>query len=349
MAATTSAPTGLPCTPDAVDDFLSQPTAAVVAAVARMAGPFLVLGAGGKIGLHLTLMLRRALDQLGRTDRVVAVSRFQTLRDGEDFAARGLETIACDLTVPGALESLPDAPSVFYLAGVKFGTAASPELLRQLNVDLPRRVAARFRQSRIAAFSSGCVYPFVPVDSGGAVESTPLSAIGDYAASCIGRENAFAAAASSHGTAVALLRLNYSVEFRYGLLVDIAQQVLTGRPIDVTTGHVNVIWQADAVAHCIQALELAAAPATPINITGSGTLAVRDLAQRFGALFDREPIITGTEASTAWLNNATWSHRVLGEPPTSLEDMTAWIATWLRQGGDTWGKPTGFQSRDGRF
>lgn len=349
MAATTLAPTGLPCAPDAADDFLARPTPAVVAAVARMEGPFLVLGAGGKIGLHLTLMLRRALDQLGRSDRVIAVSRFQTLRDREDFATRGLETVACDLTASGALEALPDAPTVFYLAGVKFGTAASPELLHQLNVELPRRVAHRFRHARIAAFSSGCVYPFVPVDSGGAVESTPLSAVGEYAASCIGRENAFGAGAATHGNAVALLRLNYAVEFRYGLLVDIAQAVLAGRPVDITTGHVNVIWQADAVAHCIQALELAGTPAVPINITGPGTLAVRDLALRFGALFDREPIVIGTEATTAWLNNAAWSHGILGLPPTSLEKMTAWIAAWLQQGGDTWRKPTGFERRDGRF
>jgi hypothetical protein len=232
---------------------------------------------------------------------------------------------------------------------VKFGTAASPGLLRELNIELPKRVAARFRHARIAAFSSGCVYPFVPVESGGAIESTPLSAVGDYAASCIGREHAFAAGAATYGTAVALLRLNYAVEFRYGLLVDIAQQVLAGRPVDVTTGHVNVIWQSDAVAHCIQALELAGSPAAPVDLTGPGTLAVRDLAQRFGSLFDREPIITGREAATAWLNNASWSHRVLGQPPTALEEMTAWIAAWLLQGGDTWGKPTGFERRDGRF
>jgi nucleoside-diphosphate-sugar epimerase len=349
MAAPTSAPTGLPCDRDAADDFLARPTPAVVAAVARLPGPFLVLGAGGKIGLHLTLMLRRALEQLGRTDRVVAVSRFQTLRDRADFTARGLETVACDLTAPGALEALPDSPSVFYLAGVKFGTATAPGLLRELNIELPRRVADRFRHSRIAAFSSGCVYPFVPIDSGGAVESTPLSAVGDYAASCIGRENAFATGAAAHGTAVTLLRLNYAVEFRYGLLVDIAQSVLARRPIDVTTGHVNVIWQADAVAHCIQALELAGTPAVPVNITGPGTLSVRDLAQHFGALLDREPTFTGTESATAWLNDATWSHRTLGLPATSLEEMTAWIAAWLRQGGDTWGKPTGFERRDGRF
>lgn len=349
MAAPTSAPTGLPCDPDAADEFLARPTPAVVAAVARLPGPFLVLGAGGKIGLHLTLMLRRALEQLGRTDRVVAVSRFQTLRDTADFAQRGLETIACDLTAPGALESLPDAPSVFYLAGVKFGTAASPELLHRLNVELPRKVAHRFRHARIAAFSSGCVYPFVPVDSGGALESTPLSAVGEYAASCIGREHAFAAGAASHGTAVALLRLNYAVEFRYGLLVDIAQAVRDGRPVDVSTGHVNVIWQTDAVAHCIQSLELAGAPAVPVNLTGPGTLAVRDLARRFGVLLDREPTFAGTESATAWLNNAAWSHRVLGPPATSLETMMTWIAAWLRLGGETWGKPTGFERRDGRF
>ena len=309
----------------------------------------MVLGAGGKIGLHLAIMLQRSLEQLGRKDRVLAVSRFSTLRDSAAFEQRGIETIACDLGDAARLKRLPDAPTVFFLAGVKFGTATAPGLLHAINVEMPHRVAEKFAASRIVAFSSGCVYPFVTHASGGATEATPPSPVGDYAASCLAREQAFNEISAAHGTRVALLRLNYSVEFRYGLLVDIAQQVLAGRPVDVTTGYVNVIWQTDAVAHTIQSLDVAAAPAVPINVTGTETLSVRDLAHRFGAAFGRPVQIAGTEADTAWLNNASRSHQLFGPPLTSVDQMIHWIAEWLRQGGETWGKPTGFQKRDGRF
>src|SRR5687767_10500437 len=235
------APSGLPCAPDAVDDFLSQPSHRVVEVLARTPGPFLILGAGGKIGLHLSVMVRRTLDQLGRKDRVIAVSRFSTLRDRAAFEQRGVETCACDLGDAAALKQLPDAPTIFFLAGVKFGTSTAPNLLRAVNVDIPRRVAERFARSRIVAFSSGCVYPFVTPASGGAREDTPSAPVGEYAASCVARERAFTEVAAAHGTPVALVRLNYSIELRYGLLVDIGQTVFAGRPIDVTTGHVNVI------------------------------------------------------------------------------------------------------------
>ncbi len=340
---------GLPCPPGAVDDFISQPTPRVLEVVARTPGPFLVLGAGGKIGLHLSVMLRRALEQLGRKDRVLAVSRFSTLRDRAAFEERGVETHACDLGDQASLQQLPDAPTVFFLAGVKFGTAAAPDLLHAINVEVPQRVADKFARSRIIAFSSGCVYPFVTPGSGGAREDTPPAPVGDYAASCLAREQAFTRVAAAHGTNVALIRLNYSIEFRYGLLVDIAQMVLAHRPVDVTTGYVNVIWQTDAVAHSIQALESAGSPAVPINVTGRETLSVRDLAHRFGAALEVPVQITGTEADTAWLNNATHSHRLFGPPQTSVDQMIGWISAWLRQGGETWGKPTGFERRDGRF
>jgi len=340
---------GLPCAHSDVDAFISLPTPAVLAVLDRTPGPFLVLGAGGKMGLHLSLMLRRGLDRLGRKDRVLAVSRFGTLRDRAAFEELGVETLACDLGDPDAVQKLPEAPTVFFLAGVKFGTASAPDLLRAINVEVPQRVARQYARSRIVAYSSGCVYPFVTPASGGAREDTPTEAVGEYAASCIARERAFAEVADSHGTAVTLIRLNYSVEFRYGVLVDIAQMAMAGRPINLTTGYVNVIWQNDAVAHSIQALELAAAPATPINIAGGEILAVRDLAQRFGAVLGQPISLVGAEAGTAWLNNASRSHRLFGPPAVSVDQMIAWISAWLRQGRETWGKPTGFDRRDGRF
>jgi len=344
-----TARSGLPCAPAEIDDFISRPTPRVLEVVARAPGPFMVLGAGGKIGLHLSIMLRRALDQLGRKDRVIAVSRFSTLRDRADFEQRKIETLPCDLGDATSLAQLPDAPTVFFLAGVKFGTATALGLLHAINVEMPQRVAEKFARSRIIAFSSGCVYPFVTPASGGAREDTPPSPVGDYAASCLAREQAFTQVSAARGTPVALIRLNYSVEFRYGLLVDIAQMVFAGRPVDVTTGYVNVIWQTDAVAHTIQSLDLAGSPAVPINVTGGEILSVRDLAHRFGAALGRPVQITGTEADTAWLNNASHSHRLFGLPLTSVDQMVPWISEWLLQDGATWGKPTGFEKRDGRF
>lgn len=343
------APRDLPCRAGEADEFLSRPGPAVLSVLAHLPGPVLVLGAGGKIGLHLSAMIRRGFAILGRNERVVAVSRFATLRGREDFAAFDVETIPCDLTDPQALAGLPDAPTVFFLAGVKFGTADSPGLLRKYNAEMPRWVAARFARSRIVAFSSGCVYPFVTPASGGATEATPPRPNGPYAASCLDREEAFAEASLRQGTPVALLRLNYAVEFRYGVLVDIAGKVLHGTPVDLTTGHVNVIWQGDAVAHTIQSLDVAGSPAVPLNVTGPAVLSVRELATHFGGLFSLPVRFSGTEAATSWLNNAARSHQVFGPPPTSLHDMTRWVAAWLLHRGATWEKSTGYERRDGRF
>jgi nucleoside-diphosphate-sugar epimerase len=339
----------LPCAADQVDAWLSVPPAGVVACLARHAGPFLVLGAGGKIGLHLCRMLRGALAQAGRADRVIAVSRFRTLRDTAEFTRAGIEVLAADLTDPVALRALPEAPTVFFLAGVKFGTADRPDLLQAVNVALPALVAERYAGSRMVAFSTGCVYPFVTPASGGATESTPPAPPGAYAASCFGREQAFTEASARRGTPIALLRLNYSTEFRYGLLVDIGQRVARGEPVDVTTGYANVIWQRDMVAYAIHALDVAAAPAVPLNVTGPEILGVRDVAREFGTWFGVPVRFAGTESATAWLNNASLAHRRFGVPEVRPAQMIEWIAAWLRRGGASWGKPTGFEHRDGRF
>lgn len=336
----------LPCAAESIDTFLSQPTDAVIRCVAQHRGPFLALGAGGKMGLHLCAMLRAALRSQERSDPVMAVSRFTSLRDREDFHAFGIETIAGDLHDEAFLQALPDAPSIFFLAGVKFGTASSPELLRRMNVEMPRKVARRFAASRIVAFSTGCIYPFVAPASGGATEATPLAPVGDYAASCAGREHAFLETTGCHAS---LVRLNYSVEFRYGLLLDIALKVAQDEPVDIGMGYCNVIWQSDAIAHAIQCLDLTTSPARPINITGPDVLSVRALAETFGLLLERPVRFHGEPAATAWLNDASLSHRLFGRPTVSTEQMINWVASWVRCGHATWGKPTGFENRDGKF
>jgi nucleoside-diphosphate-sugar epimerase len=294
-------------------------------------------------------MAAEAFRQIGRTDTVTAVSRFGTLRDRDDFERHGIPTLSCDLQDEAQLASLPDAATVIFLAGVKFGTDAAPDLLQRINVELPRKVAERFRGARIVAYSTGCVYPFVTKESGGATEETTPEPVGAYAASCLQRERAFSEASARNGTPVALIRLNYSVEFRYGVLLDIATKVLAGEPVNVTTGYVNVIWQRDAVAHSLQALDVATSPAVPLNITGPWILSVRDIAERFGRLFGKPALISGSEEQTAWLSNAGKSHGLFGPPETSVDRMVTWVAAWLLEGGMTWGKATGFECRSGAF
>jgi dTDP-4-dehydrorhamnose reductase len=341
--------TSLPAT-DLLEDQLSEPSDALVAAMGAVPGPIGILGAGGKMGLHVARMARLALDRAGRPEvPVVAVSRFSSLRAGEEFEIRGIQAVAADLLDGQALERLPDFGTVYFLAGMKFGSAENPDALRLYNEEMPARVAARYRQSTIVALSTGCVYPFVTPGSGGSTEEDPAAPQGDYALSCYGRERAFAEASAAHGTPVALLRLNYAVEYRYGVLVDIARQVLEGRPVDVTMGYVNVIWQRDAVEHVLRAESVAASPARILNIAGTPIVAVRELAAQFGELLRKPAVITGTEEPTAWLNDASRAHRLFGTPPTPLDEMIRRVAAWVRAGGTTHGKPTKFQVRDGKF
>jgi nucleoside-diphosphate-sugar epimerase len=340
----------LPCSADEIDAWLSTPSEAAVAAAASLTGPVAVLGAGGKMGLHMAAMLRRALDAAGRKDvRVVAVSRFGSPESREPFARLGVETLAADLLDDRALAALPEFRTVYFLAGLKFGTASQADSLRRFNEVMPASVAARFPDARFVAFSTGCVYPFVTPASGGSREDDPAAPTGEYATSCLARERAFADAARDRGTPVVLIRLNYAVEFRYGVLVDVAQKVAAGDPVDVTMGFVNVIWQRDAVDHVLRSITLAASPAAVLNVAGLPIVPVREVARRFGAIFGREAVITGAEEPTAWLNNPTRAHGTFGPPEVTLDQAIDWTAAWLAAGGATLGKPTKFERRDGQY
>ena len=317
---------------------------------ASIAAPVGILGAGGKMGLHLSVMLRKALDRGGRPEvPVYAISRFGSLRSRDEFNKFGVDTVVADLLDQNALESLPDLGTMFFLAGVKFGTSDDSSLLRRFNEEMPGMVASRYRSAVTVALSTGCVYPFAGIDTAGCDEETAPFPNGSYAESCRGREMAFERVSNDFKTPVSLIRLNYSVEFRYGVLTDIAQKVLNGEPVDVSTARVNVIWQRDAVDHIIQSSRVATTPALPLNITGSPTHSVRDLAERFARLFKREALFTGREEPTAWLSDPEKSHALFGKPQENIERMTEWIAAWLLAGGGTHGKPTKFEARDGKF
>lgn len=339
----------LPFTPDNLDDFLAVPTPGVEATLRRVAGDIIVAGAGGKMGGTLCLMLAAAMQRAGLPHKVRAISRFSTPASRTLLESHGVETIACDLIDRDAVARLPDAPAVIFMAGQKFGTSDTPELTWAMNTVVPANIAERYRHSRIAAFSTGCVYSLTTVESGGSTEQSPTAPPGEYAHSCLGREGVFRFFSRRYGTPVSLIRLNYSVEPRYGVLIDIAQRILDGEPVDLNMSHVNLIWQRDACAHAIQTLDLAASPAVPVNVTGAETLAVRHLAEELGRRLGKAPVFTGQEGGPAWLNNASLSHRHFGPPPTALSDMLDWTAAWLLQGGALLGKPTHFEAGDGKF
>jgi len=325
-----------------LEDLLSAPSRADVEAAAAVQGDILILGAAGKMGPSLARRIRRALDEAGSPAKVVTVSRGA-------LEIEGVEHVRCDMLAPDALNALPDAPNVFYLAARKFGSTGDPAQTWAANVLLPALVARRYRASRIVSFSTGNVYPLVPVASGGATEATPTDPVGEYAWSALGRERMFDYAARTHGTPVTLLRLNYACEPRYGVLVDLATRILNEEPIDLSMGYVNVIWQGDANSVCFRSLAHCAAPPFLLNLTGPETLAVRDLALKLGARLGRAPQFISEPAPTALLNNAALCHEMFGPPLVTVDQMMEWIADWLVSGGRLLGKPTKFQVRDGRF
>lgn len=339
----------LPFEEGGLDAFISQPEAATVATLGRWPGDVLVLGAAGKMGLHLCLLLKRALLALGRGDKVVAASRFQSVSSREAFERQGIDTLAGDFQDSSFLDTLPDCPNVFYLVGAKFGTSDRPELLEEINVKLASSLAERFAASRMVALSTGCVYSYVGPESGGSREDAALQPVGAYAQSCVGRERSFGDVSRRRGAKVALVRLNYSVELRYGVLVDLAQKVKAGKPVSLRTGWVNVIWQGDAVNQIARCLDFAESPPRAINVTGPEVLSVRELALGFGRRFGVEVRFEGEEEPEAWLSDASWARLHLGEPTVSVSQMMDWIAAWLESGGETHGKPTGFDRRDGKF
>jgi nucleoside-diphosphate-sugar epimerase len=338
-----------PQTTAGLDELISRPTAAVIQAIERIPGRFAVLGAGGKMGFHISLMLQRCLKALNRAEPVITVSRFGSPAVREQFEAAGFDVVAADLSDPSAVAELPDVQNVVFLAGVKFGTSHDSQLLQRMNVDLPQLVANQFQSSRIVALSTGCVYSFMTPQSGGSTEDCQTDPPGDYAKSCLGRESAFVNAAKSYGTRSSIIRLNYSIDLRYGVLLDIATNVMHGNPVSLQTGYVNVIWQGDAVAHVLQSFMHAAAPPCILNVTGPAVLHVRDIAEQFGREFRRPVTFDGEEAPTAWLSNAAQSHQMFGVPSCSLATMMSWTAEWLKHGGDTLDKPTHFEVRSGSY
>jgi nucleoside-diphosphate-sugar epimerase len=332
-----------------IDPRLSEPREETLAALRDCPGDVIVLGAGGKMGPSLTAMLARAVEQLGDTRRVMAVSRWSDRVAARSLAAMGVTTIDCDLLNPDDVLRLPDAPNVIFMAGQKFGTGDRPSVTWAMNTLVPANAARRYAGARVVAFSTGNVYPLSPVAGGGPRESDPLGPVGEYAMSCVGRERVFEYYADRDGTQVAIFRLNYAIDVRYGVLLDLAQRVVAGEAIPLAMGYVNVIWQGDANRIAIECLPRAATPPFVLNVTGRETLSVRDLAGRFGKRFGRTPVFAGSEGADALLSNAELMHTTFTPPATSVDEMIEHVAGAVEQNAPTLGKPTHFEARDGRF
>lgn len=328
-----------------LEDMLSCPSNALVETLAALEGDITILGVGGKMGPTLARMAKRAAP--GK--RVIGVARFSDPAVRTQLEEHGIETVACDLLDEEAVNGLEKTANMVFMAGRKFGSEGNQPLTWAMNVHVPAIVAQAFKDSRIAVFSTACVYSFADVNGPGAAEGDRLAPPGEYANSCIGRERMFEHFANVHGTKVVLLRLSYAIDLRYGVLHDIGKAVREGTPVQVDSGHCNIIWQRDANDIALRSLALADSPAVALNLSGPNVERVRDLALAFGDVFGKEPLFQGSEQSEAWIIDTGKQLSLYGQPQVDVNTMVKWVAGWLEHGGRTLGKPTHFEVRDGTY
>lgn len=333
----------------ALDEWLTRPRPVLVEAIRSLSSPLVVLGAGGKMGPSLAVLARRAADAAQHRLEIIAVSRFRDVAARDWLEARGVRTLSLDLFDDRACAGLPDSENVAHLVGLKFGTDRNPSATWAANTLIPAHVARRYPDARIAVLSTGNVYPFVPVEAGGAQESHPLTPLGEYANAAVARERVFEWFSRESGLRVALLRLSYAVDLRYGVLVDIARMVKSGQAIELGNGHFNCIWQGDANEAVLRSFALASAPASAWNLCLPTAFSVRDTATKLGALLGREPVFANSESGTALLSNPGRLWRELGPPAVGFEMLIEAVAQWVRSGGRYLEKPTHFEVRHGNY
>jgi len=332
-----------------LNTLLTDPSEALMEDLRRLPGDIMVLGAGGKMGPTLCVLAKNAIRKAGLEKRVIAVSRFSDPVNTKLLQDNGVETIPFDLTDYDALETLPEVENIIFMAGLKFGTTGNEANTWNMNATLPAFVAKRFQKSRFVVFSSGNVYPIVPISGGGSRECDPIGPIGEYTQSVLARERVFEYAAQRYGTPSLIFRLNFSVDLRYGVLYDMAQRVLSGEPINLTTPVLNCIWQGSANEMAIRSLLHATAPSTVLNVTGPEIVSVRSTALQLGEYLGKTPVFSGEEGTDAYLNNAEKAMELFGYPAVPIHTLIRWQAEWLLSGGRGLGKPTHFEERKGSY
>jgi dTDP-4-dehydrorhamnose reductase len=333
----------------ALEDALAHPSRRDVEFAERLDGDVLIVGAGGKMGPSLARRVRRALQQAGDRHRVIAASRFSSASARASLDGDGVQTLQCDLLDSAQIAALPRVANVMFLAGRKFGTLDRTDLTWVTNTVVPAHVAEHFSSSRLVVFSTGNVYPLVPVTSSGSREEDVPLPVGEYAQSCLGRERVVEFVSHERGTPALIYRLNYAVDLRYGTLVDIARKVFSGETIDLAVGFFNAIWQGDANSYAFRSFALCSAPPTILNVTGPERIAVRETAEWFGRAFNRTPRFSNSEGPVALLSDSSRCRSLLGEPEVPLDRLRQWVAEWVRAGGASLNKPTHFEVTDGRF
>lgn len=328
---------------------LTTPSKRLIEDIKKINGDILILGVGGKMGPSLALLAKKALEEAGKNNKVIGVSRFSSGNLQNELESNGVETLAADLLVDEDLNGIPEVKNIIFMAGKKFGTTGNEHETWGMNTYLPSKVAKKFPNSNIVVFSSGNIYPFVDIANGGCTEDTPTSPIGEYAQSCLGRERIFTYFSIKNETPMLLFRLNYAIDMKYGVLLEIANQVYNDMPVDLTTGVVNVIWQGDANEYAIRSLLHCTTGPNILNVTGPETISIRWLAEQFGNRFNKEVTFINEEASSALLNNAGKAHQLFGYPNVTLQEMIEWTVEWIENEGEVIEKPTHFQERKGEF
>jgi nucleoside-diphosphate-sugar epimerase len=334
---------------DQLELALSEPTDQVVEMMRRLPGDIVLLGVGGKIGPSLARMAKHATDLAGVSRRIIGVSRFSASHEEANLNAGGIETVRCDLLDEAQVARLPDAPNVIYLAGFKFGSTTRASTTWAMNTWLPSVVCARYRTSRVVAYSTGNVYGLTSVAGGGSRETDPVNPVGEYAMSCLGRERMFEYFSERWQIPTAIIRLFYACEMRYGVLVDLAQKVAAGEAIDLTMGYFNIIWQGDNNAQTLLALEHTSVPPLVLNVTGPETLSIREVAEEMGRRLGRAPLFQGTERETSFLGHVQRAQELFGPPRIGIGQLMDWTIDWVKRGGTSLGKPTHFETRDGKY
>ncbi len=330
---------------EALEELLSRPPQWLCSKLASLDGDVIVLGVGGKVGPTLARMAKRA----SPNKTVTGVARFSDENVRRRLDSWGVETVGCDLLDRAAVEALPKASNVIYMAGKKFGTDEDPSFAWAMNTHVPATVADVYRYARIVAFSTLCVYPFAPAAEGGFGEEVEPGPTGDYATSCVGRERMFGYFSRKFGTAGRLARLNYAIDMRYGVLHDIAGWVRDGTPIPIGTGYASVIWQGDAIAQILGALAHTTVPTSPLNVGGPEHMSVIMAAREFGRRFGKEPVFQGEVRPDGWYNNTLAAQRLFGYPAVPLAVMIDWVADWMERGMPSHRKPTHYEERGGAF